>query len=72
MLLSAVLDATRPATPRRTRLVTISFMTEAIALDEKFGFVECAPLRSGPSGSAGGDTLHGALASPPVEGNALF
>ena len=50
LLLSTVLDAIRLATPGRVRLVTISFMTDAIAPYRAFGFVDCVPFEAAPKG----------------------
>jgi len=49
-LLSAALEAIREGGPGRIRLVTISFMTDAIALYRGFGFVACEPFAAAPKG----------------------
>ncbi len=49
-LLATALDAIVQSEFQRVRLVTISFMTDAIALYRKFDFLECAPFEPAPKG----------------------
>lgn len=49
-LLATALDAIGRSEFRRVRLVTISFMTDAIALYRRFGFLECEPFEPAPTG----------------------
>ena len=49
-LLSTALDAIEQAGFRTVRLVTISFMVDAISLYRKFGFEDCDPFEAAPLG----------------------
>ncbi|ESZ20455.1 MULTISPECIES: GNAT family N-acetyltransferase [unclassified Mesorhizobium] len=52
-LLATALDAIEESKCRKVNLVTVSFMTSAIALYRNFGFQECEPFEPAPKGLEG-------------------